>query len=218
MYVPQVERERIGRMVDADKQADRIRLQWMRDWLRPFRKSDRELYHTDLAFREAEKARWRDTYAGRKQDEVSRVAAYKRAHAERNLEWTAVRKDRESMLGDGSVTPDVIARMKAAATHCAYCGCVLSDKQTDHMIPLVLAGEHSLRNIVIVCPPCNGRKARLSYEEWIERVEPEHKQRVMAVYHERYGEARHHEQSCCQSETFGPPFAINSGALRDLTI
>ena len=86
------------------------------------------------------------------------------------------------MLGDGSVTPDIIARMKAAATHCAYCGCVLSDKQTDHMIPLVLAGEHSLRNIVIVCPPCNGRKARLSYEEWIERVVPEHKQRVMAVY------------------------------------
>jgi hypothetical protein len=95
---------------------------------------------------------------------------------------------------------------------------VLSDKQTDHMIPLVLAGEHSLRNIVIVCPPCNGRKARLSYEEWMERVEPEHKQRVMAVYRERYGEARQHEQSCCQSETFGPPFANNSGALRDLTI
>ena len=43
-------------MVDADKQADRIRSQWMRDWLRPFWKSDRELYHTDLAFREAEKA------------------------------------------------------------------------------------------------------------------------------------------------------------------
>ena len=34
-------------------------------------------------------------------------------------------------------------------------------KQTDHMVPLVLAGEHSLRNIVIVCPPCNGRKSAI---------------------------------------------------------
>jgi hypothetical protein len=57
------------------------------------------------------------------------------------------------------------------------------------MIPIALGGEHSLRNIVIVCPNCNGRKATLSYEKWIERIEPQHRARVVAVYQERYGPA-----------------------------
>ncbi len=51
-------------------------------------------------------------------------------------------------------------------------------KQTDHMTPLALGGDHSLRNIVIVCPGCN-RKGSLNYAEWIERVEPEHKARAI---------------------------------------
>ena len=122
-------------------------------------------------------------------DEVARVTAYKRAHADRNLEWTAVRKEREAIQADGTVSPDVIAQLKREASTCAYCGCVLIDKQTDHMIPLVLGGEHSLRNIVIVCPTCNGRKARLSYDEWLERIDPQHRERVLAVCRERYSEA-----------------------------
>lgn len=73
-----------------------------------------------------------------------------------------------------------------AAQLCAYCGVRLIRKQTDHMIPLALGGEHSLRNIVIVCPDCNARKAGLSYAEWVDRVEPQHRQRVLALYHERY--------------------------------
>jgi len=118
------------------------------------------------------------------------VAAYKRANVERNLEWTAVRKERETMLADGTVRPGTIARLKREASHCAYCGSVLGEKQTDDMVPLVLGGEHSLRNIVVVCPTCNGRKARLSYSEWVERVEPRHRERVVAIYVERYGNAR----------------------------
>jgi hypothetical protein len=55
------------------------------------------------------------------------------------------------------------------------------------MIPLALGGEHSLRNIVIVCPACNGKKANLSYTEWIERVGPEHRERVVALFEQRYG-------------------------------
>ena len=55
------------------------------------------------------------------------------------------------------------------------------------MVAVVLGGAHSLRNIVIVCPACNGKKGRLTYPEWIERVAPEHRWRVAALYVERYG-------------------------------
>ncbi len=186
-YTPQAERNYVGRMVAADAHADRVRAQWMRAWLAPFRKSDQELYRSDEEYRERQKAKFREHYRKHSRTEVERVGAYKRAHAERNLEWTAVRKERETMLADGSVSPPVIARLKMAATHCAYCGCVLTDKQTDHMISLALGGKHSLRNIVIVCPSCNGRKACLNYAEWIDRVAPEHRARVVALYLERFG-------------------------------
>ena len=99
----------------------------------------------------------------------------------RKAVWDSVRKLREADQSDGSVTRLSIARMKRGARLCAYCGCTLHRKQTDHMIPLALGGEHSLRNIVIVCPDCNQRKHALSYEEWIERVDPKHRDRVVAL-------------------------------------
>jgi len=50
------------------------------------------------------------------------------------------------------------------------------------------SGEHSLRNIVIVCRACNGKKSALTYEAWIDRIDPQHRERVTALYQERYGE------------------------------
>ena len=49
------------------------------------------------------------------------------------------------------------------------------------MTPVCLGGEHSRRNIVIVCPRCNGKKHTLSYAQWIDHVEPEHRPRVVAL-------------------------------------
>jgi 5-methylcytosine-specific restriction endonuclease McrA len=176
-------------MVASDEHADRLRARRVREWLAPFRLLHQELLRVDPEYRAQNAARYREHYRRHRDNEVARVAAYKRAHADRNLEWTAVRKEREAVLADGTVTPEAVAQLKQEAVHCAYCGCVLADKQTDHMIPLVLGGEHSLRNIVVVCPTCNGRKAQLSYEEWLERVDPRHRDRVRAVYRERYGNA-----------------------------
>ncbi len=107
----------------------------------------------------------------------------------RNREWSTSRREREDVSADGTVTPGAIARLKESAHNCAYCGGSLIEKQTDHMIPLVLGGEHALRNIVITCPSCNGRKARLSYQEWLDRIEPQHRERTLALYYERYGDA-----------------------------
>ena len=54
------------------------------------------------------------------------------------------------------------------------------------MVALCHGGEHSLGNIVIVCRPCNGQKASLTYEQWIERVEPEHRERVQRLWIARH--------------------------------
>jgi hypothetical protein len=189
-YVPQAERNWHGRMLDAERLADRIRSWWAREWLRPFRDQlENELYWTDTAYREAAKARWRVRHAKQREREVARVLAYKRTNSERNAEWTQTRLARERHAADGTVTPEAIAQLKREASNCAYCGCGLDEKQTDHMIPLVLGGEHSLRNIVIVCPQCNGKKARLSYEEWVDRIDAQHRERVLALYCERYAGA-----------------------------
>jgi hypothetical protein len=55
------------------------------------------------------------------------------------------------------------------------------------MVAVCHGGEHSMRNIVIVCRPCNARKASLTYEQWIERVQPEHRARVERLYVQRHG-------------------------------
>ncbi len=54
------------------------------------------------------------------------------------------------------------------------------------MVALCHGGEHSLSNIVIVCRPCNARKASLTYEQWIRRVEPEHRVRVQRLWIARH--------------------------------
>lgn len=185
-YIPQRERNFQGRLRQAEQLADRIRAAWAAGWLSHFQVSRQELYRQDRGFREQEKADWRDRYARRRAEEVARTRAYKQAHPERVAIHHMTRQERIFEGSDGTVTDEVIAKLKREADQCAYCGERLTRKQTDHMIPLSLGGEHSLRNIVIVCPDCNARKSRLSYPEWVERVAPKHRARVIAVYLERY--------------------------------
>jgi 5-methylcytosine-specific restriction endonuclease McrA len=186
-YVPQSERDFRGRMRGAEKTADQIRARWAAEWLRPFR-LEQELYQNDPGFRDQAKAQSRNYYRRHRPREVARVGRYKLTNPERNRDWNRKRTERLSESSDGTATNGSIARLKRRAQHCAYCASPLSEKQTDHIIPVALGGEHSLRNIVIVCPPCNGRKATLSYAEWIDRIEPQHRARVAALYGERYPE------------------------------
>jgi hypothetical protein len=43
-----------------------------------------------------------------------------------------------------------------------------------------------MRNIVIVCRPCNARKASLTYTQWIERIEPQHRVRAQRLWIARH--------------------------------
>jgi 5-methylcytosine-specific restriction endonuclease McrA len=176
-YRPQQVRELEAAWVKAEAEADRIRRRWAAAYLRPFR----GLSHEECA------ALKRKHYERHRVEEVRRGLAYKAAHPEKNQAASSLRARREMVGADGSVTPHSVAKLKRHATHCAYCDTKLLHKQTDHMIPLALGGEHSLKNIVIVCPSCNQHKHALSYEEWIERVDPKHRDRVIALFECRYG-------------------------------
>ena len=185
-YLPQSERHRRGAMLQAERLAAQIRRRWAMEWLEPFQLSERELYQTDPDFREQVKAECRSGYARRRMSERERAKRYKAAHWDRKLAQDEKRTMRLLDHSDGTAAGAAIAKLKQDATRCAYCDCSLGEKQTDHMIPLVLGGAHSLRNIVIVCPDCNARKARLDYAEWIERAEPQHRPRIVALYMERF--------------------------------
>ena len=113
---------------------------------------------------------------------------FKATHPELVIQYQEIRTDRIKVMDDGTLTLPVVRQLKAKASRCAYCDCPFEDaeKQTDHMVALCHGGEHSLRNIVIVCSGCNGRKASLTYEQWIDRVDPRHKVRVHRLWLKRY--------------------------------
>jgi 5-methylcytosine-specific restriction endonuclease McrA len=185
-YVPQAERIRRAQMVRAEEQASRIRARWAAEWLRPFRTA---LYQSDAEFREYKKAKSRAEYWERLDQSRLKTARYKRANRNRAVLHETRRNRRIAEASDGTLTPALISWLKRRTRYCAYCSTTMfpSDKVTDHMVPLCAGGEHSLRNLVICCRLCNGRKASLRYEEWVERVAPEHRQRVVALYEQRYG-------------------------------
>jgi 5-methylcytosine-specific restriction endonuclease McrA len=164
-------------MRQVERIADSIRRRWAEEFLRPFRGRTKE----------EDNAKARGYYSRHRLQERYRARRYQANNPDRKRVWDATRRLRMDVSADGTVTDKAIRSAKRTAKQCAYCGGRLLRKQTDHMIPLTLGGAHSMRNIVIVCPDCNARKARLSYEEWVDRVEPQHRERVLALWRERYG-------------------------------
>jgi len=186
-YVPRAEKERRAGLARAERAADRHRKKMVGlllqhyDWILD---QNREI--TD-AEREAWAARQREYYAQHRRQEIARHLAWKAAHPEKVITYDETRRQRIQETDDGTATLVAIARLKAKATNCAYCGSRLLRKETDHMTPVCLGGEHTLWNIVIVCPDCNLRKAKLPYAKWIERAEPQHRGWVATLWEERYG-------------------------------
>lgn len=57
----------------------------------------------------------------------------------------------------------------------------------DHMDPLHKGGEHSIRNTVFCCGPCNIDKGRRSFKKWLEKLEPEKQKLAREIYTEKHG-------------------------------
>jgi 5-methylcytosine-specific restriction endonuclease McrA len=172
----------------VERLSDKRRTEFAKGWLKPFRDQfDVDQYKLDPEYRERKKAAFRDRYGKTIEAERARVADYKLAHSDLNNGWSRTRNERVSLQADGTLTTAVILRLKAEASGCAYCGTPLEGlrKDTDHITPICYGGEHSLRNVVICCAPCNGRKATLMPLEWLERIGQVHRERVESLYGSR---------------------------------
>ena len=188
-YVPRDERARLAAVRAAvripEDAAKRLRRRFFSSLLKEFNRIAAKAFpEVAAALRKENAAHSRKKYQRDLAQERLRTATYKATHRDQMVEHEQTRQARIDATCDGSATKESIQEAKSAASRCAYCDCPFEDapKQTDHMVALCHGGEHSLRNIVIVCRPCNARKASLTYEQWIERVEPEHRGRVQRLW------------------------------------
>ena len=69
-----------------------------------------------------------------------------------------VKAKRQAAFNDGTITLKAwLSVLDKFDNKCVYCG---SDKNItmDHVMPLVRGGEHSIKNVVPACKPCNSKK------------------------------------------------------------
>jgi 5-methylcytosine-specific restriction endonuclease McrA len=189
-YVSKAERERHALFLRADREAHRVRRRYFRAVLLGWNRMVLTSTNVVEENRKRDAAKSREYYHQNLQQSRRKTAMYKAAHPEWAIQHQEMRTDRIKAMDDGTLTVPVIRQLKALAQRCAYCDGTFvgaGDKQTDHMVALCHGGEHSRRNVVIVCRRCNGRKARLTYAQWLDRVDPQHLERAVALFQERYG-------------------------------
>ena len=148
------------------------------------RKACRYLFATEETRRKVKEGhtKWRRSDAGK----VFR--AKQRKNPEHEKSYRRKRLERLAQQDDGTVTGAVL-RKELARTRCPYCATPMQtkDKQFDHMHPLALGGLHSACNVLVCCAPCNGRKAHLSYVDWLTTLEPKQRAACRALWVKRYG-------------------------------
>lgn len=93
------------------------------------------------------------------------------------------------------------ALLRTESDSCPYCGCFLTDDPPprapstaviDHMDPLSLGGEDSMRNAVYCCNRCNGIKKNKPFIRWLNELsEPfqENSRKLYVFKHEHQPEA-----------------------------
>jgi len=113
----------------------------------------------------------------------------------------------------------------AERAECPYCGVPLGElyeKQADgsagqrrnhidHMDPLSLGGEDSIRNAVFCCRTCNGRKGQRSFADWLECLPPVFRKLSKDIYTEKHGHFPHEFEP-------GEPVARSSGIAFELLL
>ena len=81
--------------------------------------------------------------------------------------------------------------------YCPYCHTKFSEVVSnsfnpaqihlDHMDPLTLGGEHSIRNTVYCCGPCNIKKGDLRFTKWLQKLVPEVRESARQIYINKHG-------------------------------
>lgn len=86
--------------------------------------------------------------------------AWKDAHPESGGRYASNRRARlKAAPGEGYTREDVDRLRHLQGNRCAYCRTSLDDGfHVDHIQPIAKRGEHSPRNLQLLCPPCNQSK------------------------------------------------------------
>ena len=96
-----------------------------------------------------------------RKDRGFRVREYARLQAKKRRDRTLMRT-----LAVDVTEADAVA-MRAAASHCIYCGRELGkDRTLDHVVPLSRGGAHAKRNLVPACRSCNSSKQDKDLSQW----------------------------------------------------
>jgi len=117
--------------------------------------------------------------------ERARVAAYKKAHPDKNLDWGHRRRVR---IRNGFVAPIDTLALRESRKTCTYCGCRLTatNRTIDHVIAVAAGGAHEASNLVLSCSDCNSRKSARPIAEWISMLAPK-RQAIVALLCKRRG-------------------------------
>ena len=96
-----------------------------------------------------------------------------------NVKRRALIKERS----DGSLTNEVLNEMFSISV-CPCCdGWMRSDaKALDHIIPIKLGGEHTIKNVMVLCWTCNSGKHAYHPSKWLRMLKPEAADRMRLHY------------------------------------
>lgn len=115
---------------------------------------------------------------------------YSRKRYYENRAYMIAKKHRREALmikkDDGTVSQKVIDNLLRQTVKCIYCGNRIDYPELDHMDPLSRGGDHSIRNIIIVCRKCNQFKKSKPFNEWLKYIPEERREIVSKAYERRH--------------------------------
>lgn len=84
----------------------------------------------------------------------------------RNRGGKKKRRERLKAAGRRYTAAEIITLRKIQKNKCINCFTQLNDYHIDHIMPLSLGGDNSIKNIQLLCPPCNLSKHAKHPIDW----------------------------------------------------
>lgn len=117
----------------------------------------------------AQRARTAKSYVDNREYFIAKAAAWYKADPKRWRAAKAVRRARKLSAGGRHTAKELGALLERQKSRCANSLCKASLKKgyhADHIIPLSLGGGNSIRNIQLLCAPCNIGKGAQHPIDW----------------------------------------------------
>lgn len=122
---------------------------------------------SDGKCRECVKIKNRDRNKRNKEYINAHIKTWKKKNKLKLRSYDSRRRARECSSLENHTDKDIDRILKQQSGKCANCRIPTKNEyHVDHVMPLALGGDNSSKNIQILCPSCNLRKAAKSPERW----------------------------------------------------